>query len=97
MWCIDGTVIRAARAAGGAVSLAKKVADEPEDHALGRSQGGFGTKVHLVSDGHGIPLAVTLTPAPQPLGQAGRRQGVQLWPDPAVAGPAWGQGGDPPP
>ena len=62
LWCIDGTVIRAARAAGGAVSLAKKVADEPEDHALGRSRGGFGTKVHLVRDGHGVPLAVTLTP-----------------------------------
>ena len=33
---------------------------EPQDHALGRSQGGFGTKVHLVCDGHGIMLAVWL-------------------------------------
>ena len=37
---------------------------EPPDHALGRSQGGFGTKVHLVSDGHGIVLAVWVTPGP---------------------------------
>lgn len=35
---------------------------EPEDHALGRSRGGFGTKLHLVCDGHGTPLAATLTP-----------------------------------
>jgi transposase len=34
---------------------------EPEDHALGRSQGGFGTKVHLACDSHGIILAVVLT------------------------------------
>lgn len=35
--------------------------DEPTDHALGRSQGGFGTKVHLVCDGGGTLLAVALT------------------------------------
>jgi transposase len=29
---------------------------------LGRSRGGFGTKVHLVSDGHGLPLAAEVTP-----------------------------------
>jgi len=40
----------------------KKVADEPADHALGRSRGGFGTKVHLVCDGRGVPLAAVLTP-----------------------------------
>src|SRR5262249_9383708 len=34
---------------------------EPEDQALGRSQGGFGTKVHLACDSHGIILAVVLT------------------------------------
>lgn len=31
---------------------------EPADHALGRSRGGFGTKLHLISDGHGLPLAI---------------------------------------
>jgi transposase len=35
---------------------------EPKDHALGRSQGGFGTKVHLVCDSHGIVLAIWVTP-----------------------------------
>ncbi len=35
---------------------------EPVDHALGRSKGGFGTKLHVVVDSHGIPLAATVTP-----------------------------------
>lgn len=32
------------------------------DHALGRSRGGWGTKLHLVTDGEGLPLAVQLSP-----------------------------------
>jgi transposase len=38
------------------------VAGEPEDHALGRSRGGFTTKLHLLTDAGGLPLAVHLTP-----------------------------------
>ena len=37
-------------------------AAEPSDHALGRSRGGFGTKLHLVTDGRGLPLAICATP-----------------------------------
>lgn len=37
-------------------------ATEPADHALGRSKGGFGTKLHLLSDGGGLPLSVALLP-----------------------------------
>lgn len=37
-------------------------AEEPEDHALGRSRGGWGTKIHLVTDGKGLPLAAVVTP-----------------------------------
>lgn len=36
--------------------------DEPEDHALGRSRGGFSTKLHLLCDGLGQPLCFHLTP-----------------------------------
>lgn len=36
-------------------------AEEPEDHALGRSRGGFTTKVHLVCDGRGVPLAIAVS------------------------------------
>lgn len=35
---------------------------EPEDHALGSSRGGFGTKINLLTDGNGLPLAVELKP-----------------------------------
>jgi transposase len=36
--------------------------EEPDDHALGRSRGGFSTKIHILCDGHGLPLAFRLTP-----------------------------------
>src|SRR5213082_166339 len=52
---------------GGAESMQFQ---EPQDHALGRSQGGFGTKVHLVCDGHGIVLAVWVTPGQRHESQA---------------------------
>jgi transposase len=45
----------------GGCLLEKKVAGEPDDHALGRSRGGFGTKIHLVTDGHGLPLAAEVS------------------------------------
>jgi transposase len=35
---------------------------EPADHALGRSRGGFSTKIHLLSDGLGHPLGFQLSP-----------------------------------
>ena len=36
--------------------------EEPADHALGRSRGGYSTKIHLLCDGHGHPLHFHLTP-----------------------------------
>ena len=36
--------------------------DEPDDHALGRSRGGFSTKIHLLCDGQGHPLHAVVTP-----------------------------------
>lgn len=42
---------------------------EPADHALGRSRGGFGTKLHLAVEGGGLPVNVVLS-AGQPAGQA---------------------------
>jgi len=40
---------------------AKKGADEPADHALGRIRGGLTTKTQMVSDARGIPLHFTLS------------------------------------
>jgi hypothetical protein len=68
---------------------------EPQDHALGRSQGGFGTKVSLVCCSIGILLAVTVTPGQRHESQAfaevmgrarrPRRAGRQRWPAKAAA------------
>jgi len=33
----------------------------PLDYALGRSRGGFGTKIHLVCDSHGFIVAIHIT------------------------------------
>jgi transposase len=51
---LDGTVVRAHQHAAGAVG-------GQENEALGRSRGGFSTKVHLRAEGGGKPLVVVLS------------------------------------
>jgi transposase len=57
---VDATNVRAHKAAAGARKNIT-LRDEPVDHALGYSCGGFGSKLHLVSDGHGLPLAAVVS------------------------------------
>lgn len=40
----------------------KKHSDITGDNSLGRSRGGFGTKIHLATDGSGLPLNIVLSP-----------------------------------
>jgi transposase len=100
LWCIDGTVIRASRAAAGAKKKAhsprqlggRKEAQlkEPPDHALGRSRGGLGTKIHLVCDSHGLLVAINVTAGQRHESKFfeptmarrlfHRRRGQRLWP-----------------
>ena len=40
----------------------KKHSDIAGDNGLGRSRGGFGTKIHLATDGNGLPLNILLSP-----------------------------------
>lgn len=61
MWCVDGSNVRAHPAAAGASEVSKNRPNEPLDHALGRSCGGWGSKIHLVTYGTGVPLAATVT------------------------------------
>jgi transposase len=60
LFCVDGSSIRASRDAAGASST-DGTPSEPADHALGRSRCGNGSKIHLVCDGTGLPMAVTVT------------------------------------
>lgn len=72
LWCIDGTIVRAARCAGGARRRNRRrprldegsstQLEEPEDHALGYSRGGFSTKIHLLCDRQGTVLGIHVTP-----------------------------------
>lgn len=59
LFCIDGSHIRASRAAAGGRGQTEP--DEPLDHSLGRSRGGFGSKIHLVCDGKGNPISLWVT------------------------------------
>ncbi|WP_155242652.1 IS5 family transposase [Dickeya zeae] len=55
---LDGSNVRALKAAAGAK---KKYHDELYCHGLGRSRGGFGTKIHLATDSTGLPLSFCLS------------------------------------
>lgn len=50
----------------GALSNYKKAADEPDDHAIGRSRGGLTTKIHALTDQREAPVTIRLS-----AGQAG--------------------------
>ncbi len=53
---VDGTIVRAHQHAAGAKG------SNPTQEALGRSRGGFSTKVHLRAEGGGKPMTFVLTP-----------------------------------
>ena len=56
---LDSTVIRAHQHAAGE----KGAADQgPEQEALGRSRGGFSTKIHVSVSGLGLHVEIRLTP-----------------------------------
>ncbi|MBN9792647.1 IS5 family transposase [Pseudonocardia sp. TMWB2A] len=65
---VDSSIIRAHQHAAtlkrdtGAGSNYKNLRVEPDDHALGRSRGGLGTKIHQLVDGRGRPLVVLVGP-----------------------------------
>ncbi|WP_440864433.1 IS5 family transposase [Symbiopectobacterium purcellii] len=55
---LDGSNIRALKCAAGAP---KKHPYITNDNSLGRSRGGYGTKIHMATDGSGIPLNIVLS------------------------------------
>lgn len=56
---VDSTSVRAHQAAAGARH--RPVPGEPADHALGRSRGGWTTKIHLAADASQTVMALKLT------------------------------------
>jgi transposase len=100
LWLVDATIVRASRAAGGARKNPREVPTiggpwstqliEPHHHALGRSRGGFGTKVNLLVTDCGIVLGIYVTPGQQHESTAfeplmrrvllPRRPGMPYWP-----------------
>lgn len=54
LWCVDASNVRGHRSAAGGGK--EDDPEEPEDHDLGRSRGGFGSKIHILCDGDGTPL-----------------------------------------
>jgi len=71
LWLVDGSNVRGTRAGSGARKTSdgprrlggpkRAQLEEPADHALGYSRGGFGTKVHLLLEEGGIVLGIYLT------------------------------------
>jgi len=100
LWLVDATIVRASRSAAGAQKHPHEVPKlagppaaqltEPLAHALGRSRGGFGTKVHLLVTDQGLVLGLYVTPGQQhestvfqPLLRRillPRRRGAPYWP-----------------
>ncbi|MDP3749137.1 MAG: IS5 family transposase, partial [Phenylobacterium sp.] len=58
---LDATVIRAHAQAAGA----RRKKGGPDAQALGRSRGGFGTKIHVCVDALGLPVRILLGPGQQ--------------------------------
>ena len=66
--------------------------EEPEDHALGYSRGGFSTKIHLICDSQGTVVGIHVTPGQRHDSKAfeptlqrvylRRRRGRRRWPRP---------------
>ena len=58
LWCVDGSLVRAHHCCVGG---SRKKASNAGENALGRSRGGYSTKLHVCCDGTGIPLGICLT------------------------------------
>ena len=58
---VDATIVRAHQHAAGARRAPDLIGGQDKAEALGRSQGGFSTKLHLRAEGGGKPITVVLT------------------------------------
>lgn len=59
VWMVDGSMVRAHHSSVGG---SKNSSTNPQENALGRSRGGFSSKLHIACDDQGIPLGIVVTP-----------------------------------
>ena len=59
VWMVDGSIVRAHHSSVGG---SKNSSTNPRENALGRSRGGYSSKLHIACDDQGIPLGVIVTP-----------------------------------
>ena len=59
LWMVDGSIVRAHHAAVGG---SRKTSTDAKENALGRSRGGYSSKLHLACDEQGVPVGIVVTP-----------------------------------
>ena len=59
VWMVDGSIVRAHHAAVGG---SRKTSTCAKENALGRSRGGYSSKLHLACDEQGVPVGIVVTP-----------------------------------
>ena len=59
VWMVDGSIVRAHHASVGG---SKNTSTNATENALGKSRGGYSSKLHIACDDDGIPIGVVVTP-----------------------------------
>lgn len=59
VWMVDGSIVRAHHASVGG---SRKTSTEAKENALGKSRGGYSSKLHIACDEEGIPIGIVVTP-----------------------------------
>lgn len=59
VWMVDGSIVRAHHAAVGG---SRKTSTDAKENALGRSRGGYSSKLHIACDDDGIPIGIVISP-----------------------------------
>ena len=59
VWMVDGSIVRAHHASVGG---SKNTSTDAGENALGKSRGGYSSKLHIACDDDGIPIGIVVTP-----------------------------------
>lgn len=59
VWMVDGSIVRAHHSSVGG---SKKSSTNAKENGLGRSRGGYSSKLHIACDDQGLPIGIVVTP-----------------------------------